>query len=210
MLRLSIAKYKRESVSAIESEILLELNPYESKRIREYTFKNKEHRIIGFHLLKNQLNYFKEPFSLFELQRNSFHKPYFNNTSFDFSISHSNNYVVCLASESEKVGVDIEFEEQELINMDSDFFCSSEKESVRQQKGREFYYYLHTRKEAFSKAIGQGIFLEHKLFDVQNESIFFNNDEWFLNSLNLLRDYSLSYASNKKKSFFEIIDIEIW
>ena len=209
MLRLLIAKYNKDSILKIESEILPELNSYEAKRINDYNFENKAHRIAAFYLLKIQLNYFEEIFSLFEIKRDSFHKPFFKDSVFDFSISHSKNYVVCLASKSQKVGVDIEFEEQNLENIDSDFFCSAEKKSLLQQNDPELFYFLHTRKEAFSKAVGLGVFLEHKLFDAQNENLFFNDTQWYLKSLKTVKAYSLSYATNKKNTFCEILEINI-
>jgi 4'-phosphopantetheinyl transferase len=195
MVHLIIAKYNRLSVSVIEKEIVKQLNPYELNRINNYNDENREHRIIGFELLRQQLAYFNQKISLFDLQRSQFHQPYFKTTSFQFSISHSKNFVICLASTITPLGVDIEFEDSNLINLESEFLNSDEKAKLAVNNTSEYFFYLHTRKEAISKALGLGIYLDYNKIDVQENSVEWESNNWFLKTLHNIDNYSISYAT---------------
>lgn len=195
MLHLIIAKYNSSSVSLIENEIMEQLNPYEFNRINKYNGENKEHRIIGFELLRQQLAYFNQKISLYDIKRSQFHQPYFESIPFQFSISHSKDYVICLASEITPLGVDIAFEDANLINLDSDFLNHDEKAKLYENNNTKYFFYLHTRKEAISKALGLGIYLDYSTIDVQSDALVYNNNNWFLSTLNIINNYTISYAT---------------
>ena len=196
MLHLIIAKFNQAAVSFIEKEIMKQLNPYECNRVNHYQEDNKAHRIIGFELLRQQLVYFNQEIPLFDLQRSPYHQPYFKNTPFQFSISHSKEYVVCLASVTTPVGVDIEFEDANLINLESEFLNADEKAQLAVNNTTKYFFYLHTRKEAISKALGLGIYLDHDTVDVQNDSLAHQNHHWFLTTPDIMDHYTISYATS--------------
>jgi 4'-phosphopantetheinyl transferase len=208
MVNLIIAKYHTSSISALEKEIVTMLNPYELNRINNYNDENKEHRIIGFELLMQQLAYFNQKISLFDLKRTQFHQPYFKNTPFQFSISHSKDYVICLASTVTTLGVDIEFEDANLINLESDFLNEDEKLSLSINNNAKYYYYLHTRKEAISKTLGLGIYLDYNKIDVQENSVEWESNNWFLKTLHNIDNYSISYATKIENVAINISKLE--
>lgn len=207
MLHLLIAKYSTNSVLNFEREIVASLNQYELDRLQQYNIEKRTQKIIGFYLLTNQLDFFDQPFKLNDLQRTSYHKPFFKDSSFDFSISYSKNYVVCLASKQAIVGVDIEFNDTGLINYDSPFLSISEQEKLKEKDNEAYFYHLHTRKEAFSKALGLGVFLDQQNFDLQNESIDYNQQTWHITTLTNLENHTLSYVSNNKSLIVKISEI---
>ena len=207
MLHLIIAKFNQAAVSLIEKEIMKQLNPYECDRVNHYQEENKAHRIIGFELLRQQLIYFNQETPLFDLQRSPYHQPYFKDSPFQSSISHSKEYVVCLASVTTPVGVDIEFEEANLINLESEFLNTDEKVQLAVNNTAEYFFYLHTRKEAISKALGLGIYLDHHTVDVQNDAATYQNSHWFLTTPPILDHYTISYATTRNNMEFKLSEI---
>jgi phosphopantetheinyl transferase len=208
MINLIIAKYHSLSILDLEKQTVALLNPYELNRVNNYNGENKEHRVIGFELLRQQLDYFNQKISLFDLQRTQFHQPYFKNTPFQFSISHSKNYVICLASTVTPLGVDIEFEDSSLINLESDFLNVDEKLSLSINNNAKYYYYLHTRKEAISKALGLGIYLDYNRIDIQKNSVEWESNNWFLKTLHNIDNYSISYAAKIENVAINISKLE--
>ncbi len=88
-------------------------------------------------------------------------KPYIANaniTPIHFNLSHSGDLIL-LGFSTQPIGVDIEF-----INPDfpydevlNNYFSPKEIEFVNRNSGRDAFYKLWTRKEAYLKAIGKGI-----------------------------------------------------
>ena len=142
MLHLIIAKYKPENLKRLEYDIFQEINSYELERLQKYSGINREHRVLGFHLLKLQLSYFMEDLQLRDMCRSPYHKPFFKSTGFDFSISHSGEYVVCIASQKAKVGIDIERWDEKLILPEADFLSDGEQQSLIQNSSPALFLEL--------------------------------------------------------------------
>lgn len=91
-------------------------------------------------------------------------KPFFlNDVLPSFSLSHSGEWAVaCLGSPSDgSVGIDLEWvrPNRNLIQLSERFFSVSEQLFLRQsQQLAEDFYLLWTKKEAYAKLTGQGIF----------------------------------------------------
>ena len=137
----------------------------------------------------------KQKIPLFDLQRSPYHQPYFKDSPFQFSIAHSKDVVICLASVIAAVGVDIEFEDENLINLDSEFLNTYEKSQLAKNHNAKYFFYLHTRKEAISKALGLGVYLNHHTIDVQNDFLAYQNRQWFLTTLPVIDQYTISLAT---------------
>jgi phosphopantetheinyl transferase len=208
MLHLIVSKYNRSALSSIEKDMMMLLNPYECNRVNHYQDENKAHRIIGFELLRQQLAYFNQKTPLFDLQRSQFHQPYFKDSPFQFSISHSKDYVVCLASVTSLVGVDIEFEDANLMNLESGFLNTDEQAQLVLNNTAKYFFYLHTRKEAVSKALGLGIYLDHHTIDVLCDSLAYQHHHWFLTTTHIIDNYTLSYATTLNNMDINISEIE--
>ena len=88
-------------------------------------------------------------------------KPYLQDYSLYFNLSHSGNYAVCAVSPRE-VGVDIQ--EQKQVNLErlAKRFFSEEEQSflkacANEKEQCKLFYQLWTRKEAYGKLTGEGI-----------------------------------------------------
>lgn len=112
----------------------------------------------------------------FVLRKGKHGKPYIEPThemgeSIEFSISHSGLYWVCLIAKS-AVGVDIErkknISEARFIKIAQRFFSEEEQTYVKQY-GKEGFYHIWVRKEAFIKCKGTGLSENLKSFSVVNE-----------------------------------------
>lgn len=89
-------------------------------------------------------------------------KPYLENSNLQFNLSHSNDRMLLAVAHDIEVGIDIENMKRELeINeLAARFFSSSEVNALSalpQAEQNSGFYRLWTRKEAYIKAIGQGL-----------------------------------------------------
>ncbi|WP_324824433.1 4'-phosphopantetheinyl transferase family protein [Sinanaerobacter sp. ZZT-01] len=102
-------------------------------------------------------------------------KPYIEQPCMDnlhFSISHTGIYWVCLIDGGE-VGVDIEnktrnLSEARILNIARRFFSEEELNAVKKQ-GKETFYQIWVRKEAFIKCKGTGLSENLKSFSAIDE-----------------------------------------
>lgn len=83
-------------------------------------------------------------------------KPYFEGTDLFFNISHSGTMWVCAIAEKE-VGIDLqEVSDRDFEKLSSRFFTENEQQHVNLW-GREGFYNIWTRKEAYCKLYGQSV-----------------------------------------------------
>lgn len=97
---------------------------------------------------------------------NHFGKPMLNNVKdkhlLCFNVSHSNGILLVAVTNGQEVGIDIEFINEESATLKvAGKFCSPNEFSVLSSKTADLkvaaFYSLWTRKEAFVKAIGEGL-----------------------------------------------------
>lgn len=82
-------------------------------------------------------------------------KPYVNEDIF-FSVSHSGGYFVCLVSDR-PVGVDIQKERYADMKKISRRYFTHEECTYADEAGRDGFFLLWTRKEAYCKYTGRGL-----------------------------------------------------
>jgi 4'-phosphopantetheinyl transferase len=88
-----------------------------------------------------------------------------------FNLSHSEGLAIYIFARDHEVGVDIERirDIPEMDNIVDDFFSPREKISFKalsRSKKRKAFFRLWTRKEAYIKAIGEGMYLPLDSFDI--------------------------------------------
>jgi 4'-phosphopantetheinyl transferase len=103
------------------------------------------------------------------LTRNEWGKPYIADSTLQFNLTHSGNWVVC-GIDSKPIGVDIE----QINNIDTaalePFFSPSERHMLEQLEGRDrglLFYDLWTLKESYVKMIGKGLSIPLHSFSVE-------------------------------------------
>jgi 4'-phosphopantetheinyl transferase len=88
-----------------------------------------------------------------------------------FNVSHAEDYILFAVSQNEGVGIDIEYLDPQFSTQEiaEQFFSSSEAavfQSLPENFKTEAFFNCWTRKEAFIKAIGEGLSCPLKDFDV--------------------------------------------
>lgn len=126
--------------------------------------RKKYQSLTGYLLLKKVLE--KKGIYSFEYRLDSNNKPYLKDSSIFFNITHSNNIVALIISDSE-VGIDCE-----MVDSNRDFnklisyvFTDNEKQMYHKLKGElmiEFFYETWVKKEAYFKMKGTGLSKEFK------------------------------------------------
>lgn len=146
----------------------------------------------------------QEAIQLFNLKENglenlkysSYGRPFLNST-IDFNISHSGQYVLCVIAQGIQVGIDIEeIKTIDFTNFNNLFrpdelaFINGTAESIR-----AFYDYWSI-KESVIKAEGRGLSIPLKDIYVSSRSATLYNKIWYINELKLDTAYSAHLTSN--------------
>lgn len=123
-------------------------------------------------------------------------KPFLDNLSLDFSISHSARWVACGVLAEGRIGIDIELDSRRLADNISDMGGLVLNELERRQLNSvptcgqmSFFLDIWRRKEALIKATGLGFSLDPRTFSVikpggaMKASITLKDAEWIVSSL---------------------------
>jgi len=157
-----------------ESTYIKYLSPDRKNRVNSSSPQNKPLlifseiliRIVASKLLN--IDYCEATFS-----HNSYGKPYLSDyPNFHFNISHSNDTIVLLVSDS-PVGVDIEYINEPCLKIVDRFFLEEEKDYINSDNNNKSirFYEIWTRKEAFIKYLGKGLSIPLNSFNVFDSSI---------------------------------------
>lgn len=157
--------------------------------------------LLGNLLLKKIIDYYGMNYSLEELCYTEFRKPYFLSDSFNFNISHSENYVVCAASNEVRLGIDIEkIKEIRISDFKDQFHVEEWKEILDSNQQLRVFYEFWTRKEAVTKADGRGLNIaleEINLLEIPNR-VKVEGTEWMLKTVPVSSSYQCAIASSKQ------------
>lgn len=186
-----------DNISQEDIKALLSLLPQEM--INGITrFRNHEDRRLKLFSRLMIKKYYEEQgqkFNWLEWQISPGGKPYYNNNSKKFSISHSGNYVIVAFSDYE-IGTDIERPASFDILSVLDYLHPQEAEYIESaSNSEEAFFMVWTRKEAYLKAIGKGI-----IDGLNNENCLQNElsppgEKWFLHSLPLFTNYQIAICT---------------
>ncbi|MDZ7719330.1 MAG: 4'-phosphopantetheinyl transferase superfamily protein [Balneolaceae bacterium] len=162
--------------------------------------------------------YLSEKPSEIEYELTSFGKPFLKNKKLQFNLSHTNTMAVIAVTEDSEIGVDIENlnRKVEYDDLAKRFFCETEYQKLVQvypEKKRNVFFNCWTRKEAFIKAVGEGLSYPLNDFEVtllSNEPVQINHiqqnfetpKQWTLDSKNL-DEYTIATAVKRENSNFE-------
>jgi 4'-phosphopantetheinyl transferase len=130
-----------------------------------------------------------------------------NRINLQFNVSHSADMVCYAFTLKDAIGIDIEYHKKKLdyLNIAKRFFSPSEVNQLIQQPERHqisFFYKLWTCKEAYIKALGQGLFLALDQFSIQflpsNKILIeapYRTGDWELKIFNMNYDYAAAIAT---------------
>lgn len=163
--------------------------PAEQAEVLRYRYlKDRLFRLVGHHLVKKKYSVSFEDF-----RKTDAGKPYLTSGQ-KFNIAHAGTMVSVAFADSD-VGIDIEERKQIDVEGIIDFFHPEEIHFLKQQAPENYeakFYDLWTRKEAFLKAVGNGITngLHHEncTFPV----VSYNNQTYAIKTIPFLDNYHLS------------------
>jgi len=168
----------------------------ERQRAESFKFKkNQRDYILRRFLLRKILSLYSmtEPKAI-RFIYNQYQKPYLakNEHHLQFNMSHSHDVAILGIIKNHTIGVDIESLKpmDDIANIAQEFFSPKEIPDfllLSECDRLEFFYTTWTRKEAFVKAIGQGLSYQPNIFDV---SLAF---QWSLNEF-IVNHESTRYA----------------
>jgi len=169
-----------------------QLPPDTISKIRKFHKWQDAHAcLFGRLLLKEMLSTFSIDQDLSTLKYTNYQKPYFENSDFNFNISHSGNYVVCAGTNQSKLGIDIE--EIKSINIQEfrEQFHTVEWGQIKNADNLATFYKFWTMKEAIIKADGKGLSIPLNNLNVSNNSnqVIIDQAVWNLHEIYLDDDY---------------------
>ena len=153
--------------------------------------------LYGKLLLKYGLRQMGRDDSLLTMKKGTHGKPYFDDDSFSFNISHSGEYIVCVISDFQNKAIGIDIEEMKPLvftNFDS-IWSPQEKKEI---KNLEKFYTFWTRKEAIIKADGRGMGIPLDTIDTTKLTVAVDNHTYYLNELEIDEKYSTHVATLAK------------
>lgn len=132
-----------------------------------------------------------------DFHRNEQGKPYLPNSALQFNISHSNDRLLVAVTAGRAVGVDIEFRRDNVqMKAISERFFSPEELAffLNQGTARDVFFDIWSKKEAYVKALGTGIFRDLQSFTVPLDDLperpSLEDAPWIFQSLDIDPDYS--------------------
>jgi len=164
---------------------------YQEKINRFQRWQDAQSSLLGRILLFKAIeeNYKQKPEHK-EIMQTLYNKPYFQDNSVLFNISHSGEIVVCALSNEHEIGIDVEI----MTNIETDDFKyqMTEKEwdkiLISTNKKEAFFDYW-TQKEAVLKAQGHGLIIPLKSFEVLDNTTKINEEKYYLTEIKIDKNY---------------------
>ena len=165
-------------------ELLSQLPEADQKQIAAAANeKRKSELTFGRTLLRKSLNYLNNPLSEREVTVDSTGKPFIKNC-YEFSISHSKDFVALAVSADQSVGIDIQFKDasRDIDEIVKSYASDEEQEffnSLEPQDKLNWFYKSWAAIEAAAKVNGAGIAnFDRSFVDLNN--VIAINAEYFL------------------------------
>ncbi|MBS1524840.1 MAG: 4'-phosphopantetheinyl transferase superfamily protein [Bacteroidetes bacterium] len=147
--------------------------------------------------------------SLEDLKYNKHQRPYFN-ADIDFNIAHSGNMVICCATNSGKIGVDIEQVKEIHFDEYSDYFTRGEWAYINRHANKlKGFFKFWTRKEAVLKAAGTGFDTHLLTIDVSEDHIIYDDVHYHIVPLDIDRRYHCHIAFTREQDKIKTAHIEL-
>ena len=154
---------------------LLEVSKSQQNKVNRLVKQNDRELCLGGQLILNlQLN--SQGFNPLELNMSvtKYGKPYFDGVAFDFSVSHSYEYVA-VAFSNNSIGCDIEKERKINPKIAERFFTTKEYKHIKDiensEERKSTFFKIWTLKESYIKAVGKGLAQPLNSFEVEVEKL---------------------------------------
>mgnify|MGYP000721972298 CR=1 FL=1 len=197
------------------NQLLHDFLPYFSKELQKNILKyrkweNLQLSLLGKLLLRLGLKQMNVSFHLENLVYNSYGKPFLNNGSIQFNISHSGEMVACVFVDCCEVGIDIEkVTEIDICDFKSQMLFSEWKRIINSSNKKIAFFEYWTQKEAVIKAHGMGLSIPIKSFEIVEGKSSCDGIDFSLKEVLLDENYKCYLAFNNGKYCTDIQSFKI-
>ncbi|WP_025742938.1 4'-phosphopantetheinyl transferase family protein [Aquimarina pacifica] len=173
---------------------------FQDKVMKYRDWKDAQLSLLGRILLEHGVKEQNKVSYKHEIKYTTFNKPYFEDETIKFNISHSGNIVVCAITKNSEIGIDIEVIKDIDIN---DFRCQMTnfewRRLVDSANLRESFFDYWTQKEAVIKTDGRGLSIPLKSFEVINGQTNINKSCFSLKEIKLDHNYKCHLAIKDRR-----------
>ena len=174
-------------------------NDFQRKILKYRRWQDAQASLLGRLLLCQGLKSMKKKLCIEKLRYTAYNKPYFQNETVKFNISHSGNIVVCAITEVDEIGIDIElFHEIEVDDFKTQMTDMEWQRIICSNNIQDAFFEYWTQKEAIIKAHGMGLSIPLKSFEIIDCETMIDNENFFLNEIVLDDNYKCHLASKRK------------
>jgi 4'-phosphopantetheinyl transferase len=207
VITINYLKVKKSHLQHLDSFLNTIPASAKKKLLQLHQKEDQLRSVISRILLKKQLielGYANTILNKIKIDKNG--RPYIDNI-IDFNIAHSANYVICAISKQTRVGIDIEKIRKIKLDNFNVFLSKEELKEIQASKNpnRQFFI-LWAKKEAVSKADGQGLGTLLPSIHVKKKSAICNKQKWNLSKLSINNNYSsfIAFKGNQKITIKEL------
>jgi len=198
MMQLFYSYISKENHDIILKDILSKFSKLYKDNVSKFVkWEDVQLSILGRALLFYGLNKSNKSLTEKDIKYTKYDKPYFENNTINFNISHSGKIVTCLIIDGCKTGIDIE--KKHSINIE-DFkrqMTTKEWASIHDSSNRtDAFFKYWTQKEAAIKAHGQGLSMQLKSFEINDNKTDIEQETFFLKEVKIDSDYICFIGSN--------------
>lgn len=176
---------------------------------RYYTYRTALRRIISNYLNINpaKITFAKNKYGKPSLSSN------LNEKNISFNISHSNEKLLIAVTLKNDIGIDLEYtsDNRKVFDISSQVFTSQELKLLESVNNKvDMFYRIWTRKEAFLKASGYGMFMDMSKINIpikkdflkklaEPDEINIMNNIWYVYDVSTFNKYTSSFVVKDMK-----------
>ncbi|QHI35389.1 4'-phosphopantetheinyl transferase sfp [Kordia antarctica] len=166
------------------------------ERILKYRrWEDAQLSLLGRLLLQHGLKTINQVHIEELLEYSAYGKPRLKDQKIKFNISHSGNIVICVLTDTSEVGIDIE--KMHTVNIE-DFktqMTANEWQGIETTTNKtEAFFKYWTQKEAVVKANGKGFSIALNSFEIKEDQVDINGENFFLKEITLDTAYKCYIA----------------
>ena len=173
---------------------------FQTKVVSYRRWQDAQLSLLGRLLLRHSLKKIGKAHLENGLKYTEYNKPYFENNTLGFNISHSGDLVVLAISQQHQIGIDIEI--KNTINI-RDFklqMTDNEWNTISNASNQQIAFYDYwTQKEAVIKAGGKGLSIDLKSYEINNHRTQVEGVTYGLQKLRIDEHYACHIALKIQK-----------
>lgn len=164
---------------------------FQNKILGYRRWQDAQLSLLGRIILSQGLKKMNKNISINDLRYTIYNKPYFENNTVKFSISHSGNMVVCAISGTCDIGVDLEIINNtvKIEDYKSQMTATEWQQVMLSDNNQVSFYDYWTQKEAVIKAQGKGHSIPMQSFEIAGCKTKIDKENFFLEKIRIDQDY---------------------